>query len=169
MRLALRLLALPLAIAGCGMSSDPGTPMTTHMGMVTDDLASVMTESGTHKTAVAGAAKVTDLPALESAHLAKITPYLDDTKTMCVLMKDTCMNAAGLMADTKPMADLADQMKQEWANHNAAMAAAADLAAAATEETRHQAAVADFQAKMSAKQAALAPTEAGYTCTPHMH
>ena len=89
---------------------------------------------------------------------------------MCVAMKDTCMNAAGMMADAaKPMADLADQMKQECTNHKAAMAAAADLAAAASEETRHQKALGTLKDMMTGKRDALSPTAASYTCKAHSH
>ena len=168
MRFAHSFFVLPLLIAGCMSASDPGEPMTAHMTMVGDDLTKVGTEDGAHKTAVAAATKVGDLAALEAAHMTKVSAFIDDMKTMCVEMKDTCMNAAGMMADAQPMADLADQMTQECNNHKAAMAAA-DLPAATTEEARHQAALADLQDKVMTKHDALSPTAATYTCSAHMH
>lgn len=157
----------PFLLAACHTDGDP---MTMHLSMVSESLVQLSTDSAAHKTAVAAAANVSALAAMETDHLAKALASVDSMKSMCDEMTSTCMMHDGTMANAKPESDLSEQMRQECNNHKAAMAAAADLAAANTEETRHQAALEDLRGKMQKGLDGLGPTAGEFTCSSgHSH
>ena len=137
--------------------------------MLSDDLTQLDDEAAAHKSAQAAAAKVSDLAALEDVHLSKVTANIEDMKAMCHDIGETCMDDHGKMANASAMSDVAAQMKQECINHQAAMAAAVDLASANTEEARHQDVLSDLRGKVKDGIERLTPGADDYHCSTSGH
>lgn len=164
----LRSLPLFLVLAvGCG-GGMTGTPMTGHMSSLDVHLTEFGSELQTHQSSVGTATATSQLPALEESHVAKALAAIGEMEEVYGSMH-TCMNDAGKAPNTETLHGLAEQLKQECHNHQAAMAGVGTLTAASTEESRHQARMTELRETLHHEMAALQPSAASFHCKTGAH
>lgn len=159
LRTALPFLALVLALCACG----PATmSMETHMTSLGGMITTSKTDLDSHKTSVASAAALAAIVALEGPHATTMAGHMTDMDASVKDMK-TCMKS-GVAPDTTMMTNALAAMKLEDESHHTKMMAAADLAAARTEEERHQMAMGEQMGMMTTDQTRMMNESAGFMC-----
>jgi hypothetical protein len=132
------LVAAGLVLAACAGSEEPAT---TYLADYGSHASALQASSKTHATAIAGAADVQSMAAMEQSHLSDMSGHIDGM-AQDVGMMGMCADAQGGMMSTGMMGTVDDQAKAECARHQDAMMHAVDMNAAMMEEDAHQATMA---------------------------
>lgn len=158
--------ALPLVALALAACSGSSTTMEAQMKSMGDLITTTQADLGAHKSAVAAAPDVAAIVALEGPHATKMSGHMDAMGKSVTDMKMCTKD--GKAPDTAMMSDAIPKMKTEDDAHHTAMAGVADLAAARSEEDRHQKAMTAQIDMMMMDQTSLTTAAVGYMCDMSM-
>ncbi len=150
-----------LALAACGSSED-GEPMTVVLESFEAEVAELDELAQAHDGAVAGAADLDAIVAEETAYATEADEIYEHIEHLLGEMAECHHdgNPPDLAAVGAALGDLQDEL----AVHATAMAGAADVAAATTEEQRHQSEIVAIVGVFDAGHDALHATAGDYMC-----
>jgi hypothetical protein len=150
-------LGTALSLGAC-TGSGSSTPLTTHLDDLEEHMAALESSLETHAADIQAAAMLAEMLDMEDAHAMDAQMHMGDMG-MDMDHMGMCTDSHGQSLDTGAMDELMAAMMNEHDQHGMAMGAAPDMAAAGTEEGRHQAAMADLIVKMREAQTHMADHE----------
>jgi len=154
---------IAMLLASCGEHTDDSMPLGDHLADSATHAQDIRTLVEQHGEAVAGAADLSAVLALETQHHTEMGGQYEHLGEEITSMGG-CMDSDDLPPDTAHMHGIHEDLMDEGDSHGTAMEVAADLQGAMDEEARHQAATADLLAQFEADLDALEDTADHFEC-----